>query len=125
MHGTKLPHGHSGQQRARRVVRKSELTRERQWLVAQMQRIGYGRIMDLHIRDGQPRINPPPRIYRVLSLTRRNHQRSEMFLDDFILKEQVVMLFEELDRVGSGVIPCLDVRDGLPYDIVCEEPIPA
>jgi len=108
---------------SRRVVRKSDLTAARRWLVENMQKIAYGRFKQLVIVNGQPLTDPPPRMYRDQRLTGHNNHRRETQLPDFILKEQVVTLFEEFDRIGNGVIARLEVRDGLPYGMTLEEPV--
>jgi len=87
-----------------------------------MQRIGYGRFKHLVIVRGDPLVNPPPRLYRDQRLTGPNQGRRESDLGDFILKERVVRLFEEFDRIGNGTVPRLEVRDGLPYGMTLEEP---
>jgi hypothetical protein len=112
-------------QPSQRVVHKSDLTVALKWLVENMQKIGYGRFKQLVIINGQPLTDPPPRIYRDKRLTGQNSQRTEAQLADFILKEQVVKLFEEFDRIGNGVISRLEVRDGLPYGMTLEEPVRA
>ena len=111
-----------GTGRPRRVVHKSDLSPQRRWLVEQMQKIGYGRIKHLVIVNGQPLTDPPPKMYRDHRLTGRNDKRPEARLPDFILKERIVKLFEEFDRIGNGVISRLEVRDGLPYGMTLEEP---
>jgi len=108
--------------RPKRVVRKSDLTPARRWLVENMQEIGFGRIKQLVIGNGQPLKRPPPRMYRDHRLTGGNCRRREAQILDFILKDQVVHLFEEFDRIGNGVISSLEVRDGLPYGMTLEEP---
>ena len=108
-----------------RAVHKSELTVARKWLIENMQKLGYGRFKQLVIIHGQPLTDPPPRMYLDKRLTGQNCQRRELQLADFILKEQVVKLFEEFDRIGNGVIARLEVRDGLPYGMTLEEPVGA
>ena len=84
--------------------------------------IGFGRIKHLVVVNGQPLTHPPPRMYRDHRLTGSNGRRREKQIPDFILKDQVVHLFEEFDRIGNGVISSLEVRDGLPYGMTLEEP---
>jgi len=111
--------------RPERVVRKSDLTPARRWLVENMQKIGFGRIKQLVIVNGQPLRRPPPRVYRDHRLTGNNSHRREEQISDFILKDRVVRLFEKFDRIGNGVISSLEVRDGLPYGMTLEEPAQA
>lgn len=107
------------------LLRKSDLSPSRRWLVEAMQKIGYGRLKHLVIVGGEPLVNPRPRLYRDQRLTGPNAGRRESHLPDFILKESVVRLFEEFDRIGSGTVACLEVRDGLPYGVTSEETDPS
>jgi hypothetical protein len=111
--------------RPKRTVRKSELTPGRRWLVEKMQKIGFGRIKQLVIVNGQPLKRPPPRVYRDHRFSGGNSRRPETQIPDFILKDQVIRLFEKFDRIGDGVVSSLEVRDGLPYGMTLEEPAQA
>ncbi|MBE3123872.1 MAG: hypothetical protein IMZ65_03635 [Planctomycetes bacterium] len=108
-----------------RPLRKSHLSPGRRWLVDTMQQLGYGRIKHLTVVAGEPLVCPPPRLYRAYRLTGENDERAEADLEDFLLKEQVLRLFEVLDRLGTGVVQALDVRDGLPYGMILEENVRA
>ena len=55
----------------------------------------------------------------------RASERRESHLADFILKESVVRLFGEFDRIGNGTVAGLEVRDGLPYGVTLEESDPS
>jgi hypothetical protein len=90
-----------------------------------MQRIGYGRLKHLVIVRGDPLINPRPRLYRDRRFTGPDAGRPESHSVDFILKESVVRLFETFDRIGSGTVACIEVRDGLPYGMTSEETDPS
>ena len=79
-----------------------------------MQEIRFGRIEDLLLVGGEPVVDPPPRILEDLRLDRPEHEPLPMPGEDFILKEHVVRLFQAFDRIGSGVILWVDVREGLP-----------
>lgn len=104
-----------------RAMRKSDLSSGRRWLVETMQEVAFGRLMHLILVKGEPLPDLPPRIYQDRRLTGPNQCRPEAELGDFLLKEQVVALFEELDRIGSAVIAVLEVRDGLPYGMTLEQ----
>jgi hypothetical protein len=85
-----------------------------------MQDVGYGEIRQLVVIKGEPVVEPLPKIIRRHKLTvprrRQNVPRSE----DYILKEQVVNLFDDLDQMGNGVVAVIEVRDGLPCEITLE-----
>lgn len=107
--------------RGQRALRKSDLSPARRWLVENMQRLGYGRLTHMILVNGEPLTNPPPRMYRDHRLTGPNRSRPEAQLKDFVLKQRLVALFEQFDRIGNGVVAVLEVRDGLPYGMRLEE----
>lgn len=93
----------------------SSLTPARQCLVTVMQRLRYGKILDLVVRDGEPVLDPPPEVVQEVrfsaSRTRPEHPRSE----DFSLKSPVIDLFRRLTKLGNGTIDILEVQNGLPF----------
>jgi len=101
------------------AVWKSALSPARRWLVERMQRLNYGRIT-LIVAASEPVTDPPPRVYCRRRLSGPNRARQERGLEDFILKDQVLKLFEELDRIGSGIVT-IEVRDGLPSEVMTDE----
>lgn len=110
-----------GRRNGRGAIRKSDLSSGRRWLVEAMQELAFGRMKHLILVRGEPVVDLPPRVYRDHRLTGPNQQRTETHLADFLLKDQVIVMLEEFDRIGSGVIAVLEVRDGLPYAMTLEE----
>ncbi len=101
--------------------RKSSLTPSQQQLLAEMQRINFGRIFDLEVRDGQPVMDPLPRVVREIKFGGDNGPRPEAAKPEFTLKAQVRDLFAELEALGDGVIPCIEIQRGLPFRMTVEE----
>lgn len=101
--------------------RKSSLSPSQQKLLAEMQRINYGRIFDLTVSNGQPVMDPPPRIVREIKFGGDNGPRPEVGKADFTLKAQVRDLFTQLEALGDGVIPCIEIQRGLPFRMTVEE----
>jgi len=101
--------------------RKSSLTPSQQKLLAEMQRVNFGRIFDLEVRDGQPVMDPPPRVVREIKFGGDNGPRPEAVKADFTLKAQVRDLFVQLEALGDGVIPCIEIQRGLPFRMTVEE----
>jgi len=101
--------------------RKSSLSPSQQKLVTEMQRINYGRIEGLSVRRGQPVLDPPPRVVREIKFGGENGPRPEVAKADFALKVQVRDLFAQLEALGDGVIPCIEVQRGLPFRMTVEE----
>lgn len=95
--------------------RKSTSTPNQRRLIELMQRVNFGRIADIPIRNGDPVLNPLPRIIREVKFGGDNKPRPESELGNFTLKRQVQEMFEELDRTGNGMIEVLIVKHGLPF----------
>ncbi len=102
---------------------KATLTLARRRLLELMQSINFGRIENLIVRGGEPSLVPPPRVVREVKFGGDNGPRPELATDDFRLKAQVVDLFRELDRLGSGTVEALEVKHGLPFRLLVAEAI--
>ncbi|MCC7409804.1 MAG: hypothetical protein IT442_17190 [Phycisphaeraceae bacterium] len=96
------------------AVHKSSLSLARQRLVSAMQSLGFGRIEQLHVVDGDPVLTPPPRFFRRWKSGGENQVRPEFDVNDFVLKQEVVDFLHELDKFGSGVIPLIEIWQGVP-----------
>jgi len=103
------------------LLKKSDLSREGQTLVEQMQRINFGRIEHLPVRGGQPVWADQSRVIRKVKLGGENTPRTESGYGDFELKRQVVDLFDQLERIGDGLIRSLEIKHGLPFVMDVEE----
>jgi hypothetical protein len=101
--------------------RKSSLTPPQARLVDLMQRINFGRIEGLHILNGEPQFDPPPRVFRDVKPGRGNGPRPEAAKSDFDLKIEVIDLFVHLEVVGNGVIERIEIQHGLPFRMTFEE----
>lgn len=100
---------------------KSSLSPSRAQLIEQMQRLGFGTIENLTIRDGEPVIDPPPRVIRDLKLGGENGPRPESDLGEFVLKAQVVDLLSHFDSWGDATVLSLEIKHGLPFRVQVEE----
>lgn len=85
--------------------------------------IGFGRVENLVVSGGEPRVGPETAVIREVKLgSRRPHPRAH--LDDEVLAAgQVVALFECFTQVGNGVIESLEIQYGLPFRVRVEETI--
>jgi len=90
-------------------------------LVKLMQQINHGCIKGLVVRDGEPVLDPPPRIIRSVKFGGENGARPESRKEDFVLKEQVLDLFDWIESVQNGVIRHLEIKHGLPFRMDVEE----
>jgi len=107
--------------RNRNLQTKLSLTPPQTRLVELMQRINYGRIKDLHVLNGEPLFDPPPRITREIKFGGENSPRPESAKSDFELKQSVKELFLHLEQFGDGVITRIEIQRGLPFRMTIEE----
>jgi len=103
------------------LMRRQNLTPSERRLVTLMQRINFGRVRNLVVRDGQPTFEPAPRTQRDHKFGGQNGARAEVSLDDYVLKKEVVELFRQLRKLGNGKIVNLEIRAGLPFLMTDEE----
>lgn len=94
---------------------KSHVSPARRRLIESMQELNFGQIERLHLRDGEPVFDPPPRVVQEIKFASENGPRREADADDFALKAQVVELFAHCDKVRDGIIESLVVKHGLPF----------
>jgi hypothetical protein len=96
------------------VARKSALSPPQRQLVQMMQNVNFGCIENLHIRDGEPCFDPPPRLVYEIKISGENGPRAESHRRDFALKSGVIQLLAQIVRIQNGIIQTIVVRHGLP-----------
>ena len=104
-----------------RAERSQDLSPARKRLVEEMQTLGYGRLLNREIRDGEPVYDPPPERTRVLLLGRRGQDATPTREADFALKKEHRELFALFDREQMLLIKELVVENGLPARVVLSE----
>ena len=103
----------------------SSIPPERQSLLREMQRLNFGKITNLRISNRQPELAATsPRIVREHRFASDNGPRPELCSDDFLLKQQVVELFNFFDELQNGLIDVLEIKHGLPFRMIVTE-VPA
>lgn len=103
-------------------IRKSDLTPRQFQLVTEMQRIRFGCIERLLVRDGEPVFEPGlTQSLRKIRIKGRNRPHPASTAEDTQLKADVVELLEHLREIGHGLVRSLTVIDGLPSDLDVEE----
>jgi hypothetical protein len=102
------------------VPSKSSLSPARRRLIELMQSINFGRIENLTVSAGEPAFDPPPRVVREIKIGGDNGPRAERNASNFLLKEQVVELFQYLDHLRDGTIEVLEIKHGLPFRLLVE-----
>ena len=97
----------------RSVPTKLSLPAARQRFLELLQAISFGSIEGLVVRGGQPILNPPPVLVYEIKFGAENGPRPAT--GDFLLKTQVIELFAYFDRLGTGTIPRIEIKNGLPF----------
>lgn len=103
------------------AANKADLSPAGARLVELMQGLNFGRVLDLAVQDGEPVLDPPPRVVREVKFGGENGSRPEAAKTDFALKAEVRDLFAHLEAVGDGVVQCIEVKHGLPFKMTVEE----
>ncbi|MCC7408910.1 MAG: hypothetical protein IT442_12615 [Phycisphaeraceae bacterium] len=96
------------------VVRKSDVSKAKQWLIDKMQSIGFGRIEGLRIVGGDPVSTPPPKIIYRRKSGGVNEPRPHDDAHDYVLKKDVVELMQSLDTLRDRTISLIEVSHGVP-----------
>lgn len=107
------------------VATKVSLSAGRRRLLEVLQEINFGRIEALVVRNGEPVLAPDTRVVREVRFGSENGPRRELSIGDFVLKAQVVELFDLLDRMDNGMVERLEVKHGLPFRVDVQEPVRA
>jgi len=103
---------------------KQDLSSCRTALLKLMQRINFGRIEGLAICDGEPVLHPSPVIFHEIKFRAENGPRPELRIADFLLRKQLVELFNHFDKLQNYVIDVLEIKQGLPFHMTYKE-VPA
>ena len=97
-----------------------DLSPARKQLLALMIEIRFGRIENLHIRDGEPVLDPLPRVLRSVRFGHVAERNAWQAAENFVPKKQVIELFEQFDQLRDGTIARLDLKGGLPCSMIVE-----
>jgi hypothetical protein len=101
--------------------RKMSLSPRRRDLLDLCQRVDFGQVLCLVIRDGEPVLRPPPRVVRMVKLDADNDLRRGPRLADYVLNRPIMAMFAEFDRLRNGTVVSLDIQHGLPFRIVVDD----
>lgn len=97
------------------------LSPARKWLVETFQKLNFGRLEQLEVRDGEPIDSPTLEIIREIKFGGENGSRPELQTGDFLLKSQVIEMLEHFDRVRDCHIEVLEIKHGLPFRMLVRE----
>lgn len=99
------------------VPTRGVVSAARKALIDRMQELNFGRIERLEVRSGDPIFAVETLVVRDIKLASddRNPTRPT---GDFLLKDQVVDLLAEFDRLRDGTVLVLEVKNGLPFRVM-------
>ncbi len=100
---------------------KEALHPNKKRLLELMQRINFGCIEGLVIREGNPVFRPSPQVIKEVKFGAENGPRPEVAKTDFELKKETLDLFIWLDSLRNGTIHTLEVKHGLPFKMILKE----
>lgn len=92
----------------------SQISPHRRRLVELMRSINFGTISTLHVRNGEPDLDHDSTVTREIKFGGEREPRT-VRCADFVLKDQVIELFDQLDHVRDGIVHTLEIKYGLPY----------
>jgi hypothetical protein len=101
-------------------ITKSVLSEPQSRLVELLQRLNFGRVEELHIRNGEPVFDPAPRIIQKLKMGGENGPRPEAALQDFLLKHQTIEMLQAIADLGDGKILAIECKNGLCFSLEIE-----
>ena len=105
----------------REILTKAALSAPRRRLLESMQRLNFGRIEGLEIRNGEPVFQPAPRLIQDIKIGGENGPRAELTVEDFALKGAVIEFFDHLSRIGDGTLDSIEIKYGMPFKLVIEQ----
>jgi len=95
-------------------VKKISLSPERQYLLDLVREVRCGRIEQVEVHEGEPRLTPLTRVYRESQFGgSTNHDT--LPTDNATERQKIDDLLTFLDSIGDGNTVNIEVRDGLPF----------
>ena len=102
-------------------IRLKDLPPGRNWIVGLMQYINYGRIQFLPVRGGDPVFGKSLQWQIDYKVCAENGPRPEMALGDYLLRKEVISMFECFQKLGNGIVVNIEVKGGLPFMITVQQ----
>ncbi|MFH1682035.1 MAG: hypothetical protein ABIH26_15505 [Candidatus Eisenbacteria bacterium] len=110
------PNSKAKQDRRGNLYRFSDLSKAEQILIRAIQRLGFGNIHNLSVRDGTPVASPPPEVIQDIKLGTES-SGIEAPQADFVLKSKQVNLIKITRETRNGVLHSIVVSGGLPVHV--------
>lgn len=86
-----------------------------------IQRVWFGRIEALHVRDGEPLLDPPPRRIFEIKFGGKNGPVELPLKPEYVSTNQVRDLLRFLDNLKDGTVERIEVQNGLPFRTTQED----
>lgn len=99
---------------ARKEVTFRTLSPAKQAIIQRMQEIGFGKIFHLPVLRGEPVTEGYTFVITVRMKPQRVTERPTL---DFILKDEQIRFVNALEKIDTGMISSLEIRDGLPCEL--------
>ena len=90
-----------------------------------MQKINFGRLQNLLVRNGEPDLTQGVLAVRTIKLDGDNGARPEIALEDYQLRSETVRLVKHLVAMERGLVKTVEIRHGLPVFVEVEQKITA
>lgn len=87
-------------------------------LLALCQKLNFGRIELIPVRDGQPILDPTPATAKEVKFASDNDPREDLRRTEFLQKRQIQDFCHQLDQLQNGVIEFLEVKHGIPFKMI-------
>ncbi len=97
------------------------LSQPRRQLFELLHDIYYGTIENLVIRNGEPVLDPRPKVIRKIKLGGDNGPKPFVPSAAYLSKPAVADLLGFLDGYGDGRVLSIEVQRGLPFQMLVEE----
>ena len=101
-----------------KAASKGSLQSHTQHLIELIGQVQFGRIESLQIADGQPVLDPLPRIVREIKFGSEVSPGVPADRSNSVPKRQVQELLDLMGEIENGTIDVLEVRHGLPFRVV-------
>ena len=103
-------------------LRFLEISEPRRAFIRQCQRIGFGIIVNLGVRDCDPVVVQQTEVLFDAKLDSDENLRPEQEVKDFLLTAEILRFFSKLDAIRNGTIGHVEIRAGLPRRVVFKAP---
>lgn len=95
-------------------MRKSEISESGRKLIAVMQEVNYGRLMNVKVFDGELVFTPDSVVERDVRFGKNPEDSGYKIEKDYELKKPLADFFRHLAEIHDGEISNLEIQAGLP-----------